>query len=614
MVGRSTCRWEIDLKKETSNVDVNSKSIFKLLFVILSRLSLRRRAQLVLLVFVMLLSCLSEVVTLAAVMPLLAVLSNPDLLWNMPLIQSIALSLGIVEPISLLVLTASLFSFSVAFSAVVRLSNLWMNDRLAAVIGSDLSCEAYTRTLYQSYATHLSRNSSEVINATTTQIQQVVKGLNAGLQLLTSSFVSLGLLCVLLALNWQVACLAISVFGGAYGLLLSITSRRRAIYSRRFIETSKLQLKALQEGLGAIRDVLMDGTQEFYRRIYRRSDLPMRLVESKSNFVDEFPRYLLEALGLMLIAGFTLLISLQQGSTTRFLPLLGVFALGSQKLLPALQQVYAGWVNLCYSKYSMIGVLGLLDQPLPKFFSKSVAPLMFCNHIHFDNICFEYSPKSSKVLSGVNLVIEHGQRVGIIGVTGSGKSTMVDIMMGLLEPSAGRICIDNQDLHDPQNQERVFRWRASIGHVPQLIYLADSSIAENIAFGIPLDQINFSAVKLAAQQAQIASFIESTDNGYSTWVGERGIRLSGGQRQRIGIARALYKHASVLVFDEATSALDDATEKSVMRSIECLSRELTLIIIAHRLSTLRCCDRVIELKDGVFQREMTGKQAANLEL
>lgn len=615
MAGRSTCRWGIDLKKEFSDIDMNSESIFKLIFAVLCRLSARRRAQLVLLVFVVLLSSLSEVVTLAAVMPLLAVVSNPDLLRQMPLIQSTAFSLGVVDPISLLVLTASLFSLAVLLSVVVRLTNLWMNGRLAALIGSDLSCEAYTRTLYQSYATHLARNSSEVINATTTQIQQVVKGINAALQLLTSSFVSLGLVCALWALNWQVACLAISVFGGAYGLLLSISSRRLNVNSRRFIETSQLQLKALQEGLGAIRDVLMDGTQEFYQSIYRRADLPMRLVEAESNFVDAFPRYLLEALGLMLIVGFTLLISLQQGSTEKFLPLLGVFALGAQKLLPALQQVYAGWVNLSYSRYAMIQVLGLLDQPRPVFFSgPGVPPLAFCDHLRFDNICFQYAPESSKVLSSINLVIKPGQRIGIIGATGSGKSTIIDIMMGLLEPTAGRICIDNQDLHDPQYQERVFRWRASIGHVPQLIYLADSSIAENIAFGIPFDQINFSAVKLAAQQAQIASFIESTANGYSTWVGERGIRLSGGQRQRIGIARALYKRASVLVFDEATSALDDATEKSVMRSIECLSRELTLIIIAHRLSTLRGCDRVIELKDGFFQRELTGKQAASLEL
>lgn len=614
MVGRYTYRWSIDLRHEFSDVDVNSESIFVLLFDILRRLSARRRAQLVLLVFVMLLSSLSEVVTLAAVMPLLAVLSNPDLLRQMPLIQSTALNFGIVEPISLLVLTASLFSLAVLLSVVVRLSNLWMNGRLAALIGSDLSCEAYTRMLYQSYATHLALNSSEVINAATTQIQQAIKGIEAGMQFLTASLVSLGLLCTLLAINWQVACLAISVFGGCYGLLFAVSSRRLNSNSRRFSETSQLQLKALQEGLGAIRDVLMDGTQEFYRGIYRKSDLPMRLIQAQRNFIDTFPRYLLEALGLMLIAGFTLLISLQQGSTTKFLPLLGIFALGAQKLLPALQQVYAGLVNLSYSRYALIGVLGFLDQPLPIFFSDSMSPLAFCDHIHFDNICFQYASESSKVLSEINLVIKPGQRVGIIGTTGSGKSTLADIMMGLLEPSAGQIRIDNQDLYDSQNPERVFRWRASIAHVPQFIYLADSSIAENIAFGIPLNQINFLAVKLAAQQAQIASFIESTANGYSTWVGERGIRLSGGQRQRIGIARALYKHASVLVFDEATSALDDATEKSVMRSVESLSRELTLIIIAHRLTSLRCCDRVIELKDGYLKREMTGMQAANLEL
>ena len=609
-----TYPWSIELKVEVKTPTKKSKSIARVLFSILTRLSSLRRAQLVLLLFVMLLNCLSEVVTLAAVLPLLAVLSNPDLLWQMPLMQSSALSLGIVEPNALLVLTASLFSLAVVFAAVVRLLNLWMNGRLAAVIGSDLSCEAYMRTLYQPYAIHLARNSSAVINATTTQIQQTVKGLNAGLQILTSSFVSFSLLCALLVLNWQVACLAISVFGGAYGLLVLITSPRIVSNSRRFIEISQLQLKALQEGLGAIRDVLMDSTQDTYQSIYRRSDLPMRLIEAESNFIDVFPRYWLEAVGLLLIAGLALLISLQQGSTTTFMPLLGMFALGAQKLLPALQQVYAGWVNLCYSRHAMIGILELLNQPLPSHLSRSIKPLTLRSHIRLEGLFFQYASESSNVLSDINLVITPGQSVGIIGTTGSGKSTLVDILMGLLEPSSGQIYVDGQNLHDMQNPERIFRWRSSIAHVPQSIYLADGSIAENIAFGIPGNQIDLLRVKQAAQQAQIASFIESTANGYNTSVGERGIRLSGGQRQRIGIARALYKQASILVFDEATSALDVATEQAVMRSIECLSRDLTLIVIAHRLSTVRSCDRVIELKGGYLNRELTGLQAANLEL
>ena len=211
---------------------------------------------------------------------------------------------------------------------------------------------------------------------------------------------------------------------------------------------------------------------------------------------------------------------------------------------------------------------------------------------------FAYAPELPEVLKGLSLEIRRGERVGLIGSTGSGKSTTLDLLMGLLQPTGGRILVDGANLHDPAQPQRLQTWRAAIAHVPQSIYLADSSIPENIAFGLPPDQIDRELVRRSAQQAQIAAFIESTPQGYDSFVGERGIRLSGGQRQRIGIARALYRQAQVLVFDEATSALDTATEQSVMVAIERLSRELTIVMIAHRLSTVEHCDRVIRLAQG----------------
>ena len=201
-------------------------------------------------------------------------------------------------------------------------------------------------------------------------------------------------------------------------------------------------------------------------------------------------------------------------------------------------------------------------------------------------------------MRGLNLEIRYGERIGLIGSTGSGKSTTIDLLMGLLEPTKGKILVDGEDLHDPEYPERLLAWRSSIAHVPQTIYLADSSIAENIAFGVPIDKIDFERVKRAAQQAQISAFIESTSESYATFVGERGVRLSGGQRQRIGIARAIYKQANVLILDEATSALDSSTEWAVMDAVEALSKKLTIVMIAHRLSTLQRCDRVIRLADG----------------
>ena len=254
---------------------------------------------------------------------------------------------------------------------------------------------------------------------------------------------------------------------------------------------------------------------------------------------------------------------LQKGSGVAVIPLLGALALGAQRLLPALQQVYHNWSSLKSCIADLAGVLAMLNQPLPSQVSVS-EPLPMRKGIRLQGVHFRYGVEQPEVLQGLDLEIHRGERIGLIGSTGSGKSTMVDLLMGLLTPTAGKVLVDGTDLHDPAQPQRLAAWRAAIAHVPQSIYLADSSIAENIAFGVPRQQIDLARVKQAAAQAQIASFIEGSSEGYQSFVGERGIRLSGGQRQRIGIARALYKQARVLVFDEATSALDTGTEEAVM--------------------------------------------------
>jgi len=218
--------------------------------------------------------------------------------------------------------------------------------------------------------------------------------------------------------------------------------------------------------------------------------------------------------------------------------------------------------------------------------------------IRFESVDFSYGPAQPVVLKGVDFEIRKGDRIGIIGSTGSGKSTMIDLLMGLLVPASGVISIDGENLHSPDQPERLLAWRASIGNVPQNIYLTDSSILENIAFGVPKDHIDLSKVRQVATEAQVANFIESTPYGYATKVGERGISLSGGQRQRIGIARALYKRPKILVFDEATSALDGETESAVIQSIEKLDKNITIIMIAHRVSTLQRCQKIFEIVDG----------------
>jgi ATP-binding cassette subfamily B protein len=364
-------------------------------------------------------------------------------------------------------------------------------------------------------------------------------------------------------------------------------------------------VKALQEGLGGIRDVLLDGTQPVYCDIYRQADHPLRRAQGNNVFIGGSPRYIMEAVGMVLIAALAYALSRQVGGIATALPVLGALALGAQRLLPALQQIYGAWASIAGSHASLADTIELLDQSLPaELLQPAPAPLLIQQDIRFDAVRFRYTSDSPLVLDGLNLTIPRGARVGFVGSTGSGKSTTLDLLMGLLMPTEGELLVDGQ----PISGIRVRAWQQTIAHVPQSIYLADSTLAENIAFGVPRNAIDLDRVQQAARQAQIADFIESSPEGYQAYVGERGIRLSGGQRQRIGIARALYKQASVLVFDEATSALDNATEQSVMDAIEGLSSDLTILLIAHRLTTVRRCDTIVELEHGRVVAQGTYEQ------
>lgn len=572
-------------------------STLSLLRKLWGHLTRRRRLQLALVLIVMLASSLAELLSLGAVLPFLAVLTNPEQLWQQPWIQTLVLRLGFSQSQQLVLPASIAFALAAALAAGIRLSNLWLNGRFAAALGSDISCESYKRTLYQPYQVHVQRNSSTLISAMTQQISLTILSLNAALMIASASLVAAGLIFGLLLIDWQVALAIAGLFAIAYGFVAISTRRQLLRNGERIASANAQRVQALQEGLGAIRDVLLDSSQSSYLDLYRRSDQPQRLAEAKNIFLSIFPRYAFEALGLVIIAALGALLVLQRGGGSGVIPLLGALALGAQRLLPALQQIYANWANLNSWSVSVAAVVQMLEQPLPQH-QNSVEPVHLIESIRLQNVRFRYSEELSEVIQALDLEIQRGERIGLIGSTGSGKSTLIDILMGLLPPTEGCLLVDGVDLHDPKNVEFLLGWRAAVAHVPQSIYLADSSIAENIAFGVPHQAIDMAQVKRAAEHAQIAGFIESSPEAYGSFVGERGIRLSGGQRQRIGIARALYKQASVIILDEATSALDTITEDAVMDAVEGLSRNLTMVMIAHRLSTVRRCDRVVRLEHG----------------
>lgn len=543
----------------------------------------------------MLASALSEVVSLGAVLPFIGILTAPDRVFNKPVIQKMAGVLGITSA-SQLILPLVLFFVMVALaSGALRLILLWGNTRLSHSIASDLSFEAYRRTLYQPYKVHIARNSSEVINGILGKIGMATDVLYSLLVSASSTFLLIVLILALMAIDPVVVSIVSAIFGLSYVGISWIYRQKLKVNSRRIATESTQQVKALYEGLGGIRDVLIDGSQPIFCDAYRKADTSFRRAKASVFVISSSPRFVMEVIGMVMIAGLAYGLSLKEGGIGSALPVLGALALGAQRIIPALQQIYVNWALVVGNQYSLSDAIDLLDQPLPpEALEPAPEQMRFNEAIHFEGVRFRYSDVGPWVLDGIDFRIPKGARVGFVGATGSGKSTTLDLLMGLLEPTDGRVLVDGT----PINGQNRRSWQALIAHVPQSIFLADTTLAENIAFGVPKKQIDMVRVREAASQAHIANFIESHLAGYEAIVGERGIRLSGGQRQRIGIARALYRKASVLIFDEATSALDNSTEHAIMKSIEDLNRDLTILIIAHRLTTVQHCDLILELTHG----------------
>ncbi|OIQ03329.1 MAG: ABC transporter ATP-binding protein [Zetaproteobacteria bacterium CG06_land_8_20_14_3_00_59_53] len=553
-----------------------------------------RKRQIGILLILMLVSALAEVVSLGAVVPFLGILTAPEQVFQYPVVAMVANALGIASAGEMVLPLTVLFIAVTITASAVRVLFLWVNVRVSNGCGADLSLDVYERTLNQTYAIHVSRNSSEIISGIQkVSVAQAV--IQAVLSFVSSLVLVVSIMSALIAINATVAISAAIGFGLSYGVIV-ILSRRRLERNSRFMarETTRM-IKVLQEGLGGIRDILLDGTQSVYCDVYRRSMLSTVHARGSNQIMGSSPRYVMEAFGMMLIASLAYYLSLQEGGVAAAMPVLGALALGAQRILPAVQAIYSGWASMTGNKASLLDALDLLDQPV--FHERredEIDPLMFSDRIRMQMVRFKYVDRGPWVLDGLNLAIPKGSRVGFVGSTGSGKSTTLDLLMGLLQPTEGSLIVD--DVLIDRKYKRA--WQKTIAHVPQNIFLSDSSLAENIAFGVPPEKIDFEKVSHAAERAQISEFIEGLSEGYQTLVGERGVRISGGQRQRIGIARALYKQASVLVFDEATSALDNATEQAVVSSIDGLKRDLTILIVAHRLSTIRHCDVIFELDSG----------------
>ncbi|MCP4588766.1 ABC transporter ATP-binding protein [Pseudoalteromonas sp.] len=564
-----------------------------------------RKKQFVLILILMFFASASEILSIGAVIPFLSVIANPESVYSHEYIKPFINYFGFSSPDDLVIPITIFFSVSVLLAGLMRICLLWGEIHYAQAIGADFSCQIYQRALSQNYSVHVSRNSSEVISSISTKTDQVVKTtVIATLKIISSILMVSMITCALVAINPAMTISALIGFCVIYSVIIFLTKNRLYANSRLIAENTSLTVKALQEGLGGIRDILIDGTQKSYCEHFSFADSQRRKSLANNSVIEQTPRYGVESLAMILIAGITLYLVSVEGGVVAMLPMLGALALGAQRMLPMLQQAYRSFASMRGSQTIVVDVLELLEQPIPNNINNvGELPLVFDQSIELKNVTFAYSPDRVMVLKGIDIRIDKGTVVGFIGVTGSGKSTLLDIIMGLLRPSGGLFEVDGIDIE--KYSQRA--WYSHVAHVPQSIFLSDATIAENIAFGIPRNKIDYGLLQEVSKKAQLNETIDGWKLQYDTVVGERGIKLSGGQRQRIGIARALYKQANILILDEATSALDSNTEKKVIDSI-LAGGDITIIMVAHRLSTLRDCKCIYEIKDGMVYRKGTPEE------
>lgn len=553
-------------------------------------LSPRRRRQFALALLLMLVGAVAELLTIGAALPFLALIAAPEQIARWPVIARWLGRIG-GDP----VLAASLLlAASAVAAAIVRVLLSWAIHRFATAVGQDLAARIFSRMLRQPYAAYVRRSSSAVLSGIE-RVQQVVGDiLLPGMLGLTSGFIALSIMILLFLIDAFAAAAAAMIVTAVYIAMSLVVRGRLRRNSRILSEASADRIKVVQEGLGGIRDVILDRSQPLFEQNFNRIDARFRRAQSVTAFIAAAPRFIVEAAGIVAIALIAWAMSRQAGGIIAAIPVLGALALGAQRLLPLLHQSFAG-LSLSAGAFSLLAdVIALVEAPIIEDRPPGEGgTLPFEQAIVFDSVGYRHED-GGFALRGVSFEIPRGARVGITGPTGSGKSTLLDLLMGLLEPDTGAVRVDGRAL----DADTRALWQAQMAHVPQAVYLADDSIAANIAFGLAPAAIDRDRLRAVAATAQLEEFIASLPDGLETRVGERGIRLSGGQRQRIGLARALYKKASVLILDEATSALDDATEAAVMRAIMALGEGITIVLIAHRQSTLSGCDRLIRLKDG----------------
>ena len=552
---------------------------------------------------VVMFSALSSAIMVGSVVPFLSVLSDPDQIRDVPAL-SLAYKLGgFTSDYDFLLALGAVSLAIIILTSILQFLRMLVIARFATMRIHTISYRLLSAYLQQPYEFFLDKNAGNLSTKVLSEAQEVVQRFfRPMMEVTAASLTILAIVSLILWINFQVSLLVFVIVGSAYAALFYFSRNTIRELGLKRVDANSTRYRIAGEALGGIKDLKLFGREAFYLKRFNEPSLSVARTQAAVAVLGQAPQYLIQAVafGGMIVLSLVLLdeAGLVSGNAlSGILPLLGVLAFSGQRLMPELSKLYYGLTELTYGAAAVENVhrdLMLTNhvKPLPKTDPK---PIACAGALHLDDVSYRYPGATNLSLKRINLVIQPGERVGIVGGTGAGKTTLADILLGLLRPTEGRLVAAGLEISD--NQIRA--WQKSIGYVPQEIFLADATVSQNIAFGIPPSEIDQARVERAAQMAKIDVFIrEELDRGYDTSVGERGIRLSGGQKQRIGIARALYHDPFMIVFDEATSALDNLTEREVMRAIEAIPGNKSVVFIAHRLSTVRPCDKIVVMNHG----------------
>jgi len=579
----------------TTDIEKNNDllSSIKSLWLNFSR---KRKTQLILITLATFTTAILDLVSIGSIMPFISVIMDSEQTFNNPNFNQLFLSLGYSSGVEIILPLTIFFIGINVLTAIIKIVIFWFQNKISVLCGNDLSRIAYSKTIYQSFSTHIHRNSGDVISSIVNNVNITVFGvLYMALLFISSAIFSITILAGILIIDPVIAFIAFITLCIFY-IPISLFLKSKLEANSKIVDLGQKKIiRFIQEALGGIRNLILDKSHSFFIKKYNEIDFKLRDAVAENKFLGSVPRYVIEALIVILMALLGLYYASQPNGMNEGLPILGFLALASQKLIPNMQQIYRCYASIAGSKENLDDTLRILSQDYvtndDDLASQKVIDNF--NKISLKNISFSYSKDSPLIFDSINLEIYKGEKVGIVGITGGGKSTLIDLILGLLDPISGEINIDNNNINEVKSS-----WQKMISHVPQDVYYSDDSFSKNIAFGSDLDSINELKLIKASKDAQIYNYIMQQNDKFNHVLGESGVQLSGGQKQRLGIARALYKDSNLIIFDEATSALDEKTEKDVVNSIQGIDSQKTVLIIAHRLSTIEHADRIISVGNG----------------